>query len=462
MSKLKHSVFFKVSTITLIILLLLIPTSMIRSLIGERENLQNEAISEVSSKWAGSQTLTGPFLSIPYDKYVKEYSEKNKTVQVIKTKEFIQILPYQLKINGYINPEKRYRGIYEVVVYNSKVNLSGIISLTELSSLDIPLSDIHLDKAELVLGISDLRGLEQQVSLKWDSSNINFNPGSTSGYITQIAIHGGVGLNSLDSTGHTFEMALDLKGSQNLYFTPVGKITDIELNSNWNNPSFNGAFLPDEREISEQGFHAHWNVLHLNRSFPQIWSGDGHRLSESHFGVDLLLPVDNYQKSYRSIRYAILFILFTFLVFFFIEVLNKVFIHPIQYLLVGVALIVFYTLLLSLSEHFLYNFAFLISALATMLLIGGYVKAILKSNVLAGLITGILSILYLFIFVIIQLQDYALLIGSIGLFLILSLVMYYSRKIDWYNLNLGQKDKLPEPIVETRDSSEEQQGNDSV
>ena len=150
------------------------------------------------------------------------------------------------------------------------------------------------------------------------------------------------------------------------------------------------------------------------------------------------MPVDNYQKSYRSIRYAILFIAFTFLVFFFIEVLNKVFIHPIQYILVGIALIVFYSLLLSISEHLKFNFAFIISAIATLLLVAGYVKAILKSNKLAILLTCILFLLYTFIFIIIQLQDFALLIGSIGIFIILGLVMYYSRKIDWYNLSLKE------------------------
>jgi inner membrane protein len=218
-------------------------------------------------------------------------------------------------------------------------------------------------------------------------------------------------------------------------------VTDVNLASEWPNPSFNGAFLPDKRTVTVNGFKANWNVLHLNRNFPQIWTGNQHAISNSSFGIDLLLPVDNYQKSYRSIRYAILFIGFTYLVFFFIEVLNKIFIHPIQYILVGVALIVFYTLLLSISEHINYNFAFIISALATLLLIAGYVRAILKSGKLTMLISGILAVLYTFIFVIIQLQDYALLIGSIGLFIILGLVMYFSRKIDWYNLNLQEKNE---------------------
>ena len=228
-----------------------------------------------------------------------------------------------------------------------------------------------------------------------------------------------------------------------LYFTPVGKVTDVAVSSSWKNPSFNGAFLPDNRKISASGFTANWNILHLNRNFPQSWIGTNYNLENASFGIDLILPVDNYQKSYRSIRYAILFIGFTFLVFFFIEILNKIFIHPIQYILVGIALIIFYTLLLSISEHLAFNISFILAASASLLLIGGYVKAILKSNQLTYLIIGILFILYSFIFVIIQLQDFALLIGSIGIFIILGLVMYFSRKIDWYNINMAEnKDTL--------------------
>jgi inner membrane protein len=295
------------------------------------------------------------------------------------------------------------------------------------------------DKAEFVIGIDDLRGIEQQVVLNWNNEKVSFNPGVSSSDIVESGINALIPLNPNDSTAYNFSLNLDLKGSQTLYFTPVGKVTDITLSSEWPDPSFNGAFLPDTRDVNDKGFSANWNVLHLNRNYPQIWKNNSFSIAESSFGIDLLLPVDNYQKSYRSIQYAILFIGFTFLVFFFIEVLNKVFIHPIQYILVGVALVVFYTLLLSISEHLEYNLAFAVSAFATLLLIAGYVRAILKSGKLTLLISGILTVLYSFIFVIIQLQDYALLIGSIGIFLILGLVMYFSRKIDWYNLNFSDK-----------------------
>lgn len=436
---LKNNIYFKVGTIVIIALLLLIPTSMIKNLIHEREATQNEAINEVSSKWAEWQTISGPFISIPYYRYVKEISAKDSTEKIVQITDYIHILPSQLQISGNINPEKRHRGIYEIVVYNSKLDIAGTFNKFDISALGIQPKNILFDKAEFVIGINDLRGIEQQVSLSWNNDKIYFNPGVSSNDVVNTGINALLNVNPNDSSSYNFSLSLDLKGSQLLYFTPVGKVTDINLASEWANPSFNGAFLPDSREVTNKGFTANWNVLHLNRNYPQSWIGSRHSISNSSFGIDLLLPVDNYQKSYRSIRYAILFIAFTFLVFFFIEVLNKIFIHPIQYILVGVSLIVFYTLLLSISEHLSYNLAFIVSALATLLLIAGYVRAILNSSKLAVLISGILTVLYTFIFTIIQLQDYALLIGSIGVFIILGLVMYFSRKINWYNLNLNEK-----------------------
>jgi inner membrane protein len=410
-------------------------------LIHEREAIQREAIREVSSKWAEEQTISGPFISIPYYRYVKEISAKDSTEQIVQIKDYIHILPSELKISGNLNPEKRQRGIYEIVVYNSKLEIDGTFNNLDIKALEIEPENILFDKAEFVVGIKDLRGIEKEVNLSWNNDKISFNPGVSSNDIVSSGINALININPNDSSSYNFNLSLDLKGSQLLYFTPVGKVTDIDLVSDWANPSFNGAFLPDTREVTTKGFTANWNILHLNRNYPQIWTSNRYSISESSFGIDLLLPVDNYQKTYRSIRYAILFIAFTFLVFFFIEVFKKVFIHPIQYILVGVSLIVFFTLLLSISEHLNYNFSFIISAIATLALIAGYVRAILSSTKLALLISGILTVLYAFIFVIIQLQDYALLIGSIGIFVILGLVMYFSRKIDWYSLKLGETKK---------------------
>ena len=449
MRNLKTNILFKVFIIIILILLLLIPTFMVQNLIDEREYTQQRAIEEVSDKWSRGQTLTGPFVSIPYDKYIRQYApdadndndNDKKTYEIVKVQRWIHILPDKLDIDGRIEPMKRNRGIYEIVVYDSQMTFSGQFGPLDLKPFSIPPKDIHLDKATLNFGLSDLKGIEEQIKLKWNDEQVLFNSGTASGDVARVGINAFVPLSYNDSTGYTFAMKLNLKGSQHLYFTPVGKTTDIHLASNWKTPSFTGNYLPDDKKVDEagtEGFTAHWNILHLNRNYPQSWTDSQHRIEASHFGVDLLIAVDKYKKSDRVAKYAILFLVLTFMVFFFTEVLNGVFIHPIQYLLVGIALILFYTLLLSFSEHMGFNAAYLLASFLVLLLIAFYTKAILHSTALGAMVSAVLLILYGFIFVIIQLEDFALLVGSVGLFAVLAVVMYFSRKIDWYSIRLGK------------------------
>lgn len=420
-NSLSQNIYFKLGVIIVIILLLLIPKIMIEQLIREREHRQHEAISEVSGKWGQAQTISGPILSIPY------YEPGG-------TKKFAHFLPDRLNINGDISPESRHRGIFEIVVYDSKLRVDGHFAALHPEQLGVDVNRLMWTEAIVTLGISDLKGIEQQIELEWNDTLHQFNSGLVSTDVVSNGVTAFVALEPFTKGEFAFAFDLDLKGSQHLHFTPTGKVTSTNIHSTWSNPSFNGQFLPDTSHIHAQGFDASWNILHLNRNYPQSWTDSKFHIDNSAFGIDLILPVDNYQKSTRSIKYAILFLVLTFMVFFFIEVFNKRSMHPIQYLLVGIALIVFYTLLLSMSEYLPFNGAFLASTSATILLITLYVRAILKSNLLALMLAGILGVLYGFIFVVIQLQDYSLLFGSIGIFVILALVMWISRKIDWNNL----------------------------
>ncbi|TYP71017.1 cell envelope integrity protein CreD [Aquimarina intermedia] len=438
MKNLKSNIYFKVGIIIFLILILMIPTSMVENLIHEREGVQLTAIQEVSAKWGKGQTVSGPVLSIPFDKYVRKYNKKDSIEELIKLKEWVHFLPETLKITGRIMPEKRYRGIYEVVVYDSKLKIEGNFTDLDFQKLDISSKDVHFDKATLNFGINDLKGIEKQVTVNWNNKNISFNSGTATKEVILSGIHAVVPISTDSITAHSFTTEIDLKGSQYLYFTPVGKTTDVSIRSNWNTPSFTGTYLPDEREISEKGFTSSWNILHLNRNYPQAWTGRTYNIDASSFGTDLLLPVDNYKKSYRVARYAILFLVLTFITFFFVEVMKKVFIHPMHYLLVGIAIIVFYTLLLSISEHIKFNLAYIVASILTISLVSLYTIAILKSKHIGFLLFGILLIMYSFIFTIIQLQDYALLIGSLGMFIILCIIMFYARKIDWYTIKLGK------------------------
>ncbi|MFN8155358.1 MAG: cell envelope integrity protein CreD [Bacteroidia bacterium] len=436
--------YLKIGLIILITLLLLIPTNMIQSLIHERELKQEEVIRDVTSKWAGAQTINGPYLSIPYTKYVREAAAKDSASKIIAVTGILHVLPESLKINGNMSHEIRHRGIYNAVVYGSKLDLSGTFVLPNPDETGIPSSQLDLKHAKVNLGIDDLRGIEEQVSINWNQQQVAFNSGLTDQELTKSGIHANVNLEGqrIDSN-YTFGIKLALKGSQNIRFVPVGKTTNVELASQWASPSFAGSFLPDQRTVSDKGFSAMWNIQHLNRNYPQWWTGNRYEVAGSAFGVDLYTPVDNYQKTYRSIHYSILFIAATFLVFFFIEVIRKIMIHPIQYFLVGIALVIFYILLLSLSEHIGFNPAFLVSALSTIALIVLYAKSILHSTALGSMLGGIITILYAFIFIIIQEEDYALLMGSIGIFMVLAITMFVSRKINWFEIHNVRKNKGP-------------------
>ena len=439
MKNLKSNIFFKIGIIIVITLILLIPTVLVQELIHERENVQEQAIEEVSSKWGNGQTITGPFVSVPYDKFIKR-TLTDSTSEIVTLKKWAHFLPEQLNIEGKVAPEKRYRGIFEVVVYESLLSLNGSFNQFDFDQLEVESKNVHFDQATFNVGVSDLRGIETQVSLNLNNKASLFNPSTSTNDLVKSGINANIKIDKDDSLNYEFNVELDLKGSQHLYFVPVGKITDINIASDWSTPSFTGEYLPDTRIINDSGFTANWNILHLNRNYPQSWIGSQHNVSYSSFGTDLLLPVDGYKKSHRVARYSILFIVLTFLVFFFVEIMNKVFIHPIQYLLVGIALVLFYSLLLSFSEHILFNFSYILAAVLTLFLVTGYTMAILKSKTLSLLILGILTILYTFIFIIIQMEDYALLIGSIGIFIILGIVMFFSRKIDWYDIKIGKEE----------------------
>jgi inner membrane protein len=288
------------------------------------------------------------------------------------------------------------------------------------------------NEAAVFFDVTDVRGLKEDVVLRWQDSLVELAPAKFSNEQFKSSLSGALPLGEdMIANGADFSLTLNLKGSENLQFVPVGKETSVKMQSNWANPSFNGNYLPDERTISDSGFTAGWKVLYLNRNYPQQWKDGKYDLNSSSFGASLLVPVDAYQKSNRSIKYAILCIVLTFTAFFLIELIYDKRIHSLQYALVGFALCIFYTLLLSISEYVVFNTAYLISAVATIVLITLFVKSILQSNKMAVFIATVLSAMYGFMFVLIQSQDYALLMGSVGLFITIALVMYFSRKIKW-------------------------------
>lgn len=412
-------------SVGILILVLLIPTAFIHELILERKNRQAEVVAEVSSKWAMSQTITGPFVLIPYKEEVK-----NSDGKLVNVRHLVYCLPEQLTINGHVAPELRRRSIYKAVLYKASLAVKGIFSTDRLNDLGIDLSKLQLNEAQLCFGLTDNRGIDDQLSITWNGEKRSFDAGVPKNELVNSGASVPISLD-LDAKSFVFDIQLKLKGSEHLYFTPLGKQTLVHLASPWPDPSFDGKFLPSSNTVSDSGFVADWNVLHFNRDFAQVWMDDKVNIEDASFGLNLLQANDGYGKSLRAVKYSILFISLTFCLYFFLELFQKRSLHPMQYILVGLALCIFYTLLLSFSEYLAFNLSYLFAATATILLITLYTKGLFEKWNIALLFGLFLGLLYTFIFVLIQLQDGALLFGSIGLFVLLAVVMYYSRKIDW-------------------------------
>ena len=412
-----------------LVLALLIPTFLIMYLVNERKERKQEVTKEISNKWSASQTITGPFLIVPY-------TEVESNVQV---KKYLYILPEILDINGNIEPEIRYRSIYKVPVYTTKpLLLKGKFSKNSLNAANVNPALIRWNESRLCMGITDLKGLKEQV-IKWNGQPLAMEAGMPESSIAEQGINTLLPLDSSFLTGeYDFSVQLNLQGSEQLYFTPMGSTTSVHLASKWNNPAFDGRYLPDTEKVNKNSFEADWKISQFNRDFPKIFANSSnmkYSVAASAFGVVLLSPFDAYAQTMRSLKYAILIIALTFFAYFFTEIFQRRPVHPLQYILIGMALVVFYTLLLSLSEYILFPTAYLTAASATIILLGWYTYSIFKKGSTTFIFALLLSALYTFIYVLIQMQDNALLFGSIGLFILLALAMYLSRKIDWYGID---------------------------
>lgn len=433
--KLSNNKILKAMGIGFIILLLMIPASSIQDLLNERINRQHQTIDEISEKWSGRQNLSGPIVNIPVirkDKISRSNSEEYD-IKVVKTRT-LHFLPEKLDINGYLDARKLHRSIYDVSVYEGDFAFRAKFEIPDVQHILEPGEELQWEKAFINLGISDLKGVQEEMKFDWNGHTHRFESGCLDSDLFYSGVHCFVRLKP--GRGHyEFAMNTPLKGSTSLRFSPFGRETTVELQSNWPDPKFNGPFAPDFREVEEKGFNAKWKVVDLNRNYGQIISGSFPQGNHRDFGLELIQPVDHYDKSNRSIKYAILIICLSFVIFFFIELVYKIKIHPLQYSLAGLALIIFYLLLLSLSEHISFNLSYLLSATAVISLLAFYLFAILKDWRKVSVSSSLILACYGFIYITLGNQDYALLIGSIGLFIILAGIMLLSNRIQWHSTN---------------------------
>ena len=414
-----------------LILLMLIPTLFINNLINERESRQKEVVKEVSSKWATAQTLSAPFITVPYTEIFT-----NSEGKLMQTKTQLIVLADKLLVTGKVMPEERPRSIYKVLLYRTVLNFTGNFNPKWPVGIDV--AKIDFAGAKLCFSLSDFKGIEEEVMIDFNGQKLLLNPELPVNDLGDVGLSVPINISAESiTTGLKFNMDLKLKGSEQLHFIPMSVNSKFSLSSTWPNPSFDGNSLPTQRTVSDSGFNAQWSFNRANLAFGTVVKSGALKIGTTAFGVSLVQPADQYNKTTRSVKYAILLIGLTFALFFIIELMQKNPLHPVQYVLVGLALVIFYTLLLSISEYILFDYAYLTAAAATVLLITLYAKSHFKTWKSAAVFGSLLSGLYGFIFILIRLEDTALLVGSIGLFIILSLVMYGSRKINWYGNNLA-------------------------
>jgi inner membrane protein len=453
MAKLKTNIMAKVIIVGALALIMLIPLFFVNDTINNRADYRGKAESEFEKAWGGEIISAAPILNIPYlTKTEETASGKSKTVL---KQEYAKFAPANLEVKVNIDVQKRYIGIFETPVFTADVEMIG-----EFEKLSYFFDRQDMQNAFITIELSDLKGISD-AHLEWNSKNYEFEP-SLFPTFANIGSRNKDNSNTLNvsfskrsRTGHEFEtnsilkalsakspfvnagdkfkLNFKIKGIRSLSFVPLAKNNSFEIVSNWSSPSFGGYFLPEHKEVNKNGFNARWNINYLASGIPQRF--DGKNLKEAIFTVNLLVPVDNYRNVVRAQKYGFLFIILTFTICFVFETVNKKPIHPFQYLLVGFAMSVFYVLLLSLSEFMYFSLSYLIAAAATIVIISAYAKFSIAKTMTVKQTAAVslsLSFLYGYLFMLLQLENFALLCGSIGLFAAVSLIMYMTKDINWY------------------------------
>ena len=448
---------YKIGIIGFLMLVLLIPLSMIESIVSERSSFRDQARQSIAQSWTGSQKLLGPILVLPYTRYYKK-REWDKNLEVYQhntysSQEALYLLPEQLTINGDIVTENRKRGLYNIPVYATGLDIKGIFSNEEILKLTRKQGkNIKWRPGYLAVIVSDIRGISEQPILNWNNKSYEFASGSS---IEQLSngMHAPLPeLTTNKTEQYPFSFKINLKGMESIQFSAVGKSTNINVTANWPHPSFIGRFLPTQRQIDNQQFSANWQLSSFSSNMPRIikacQQGNCNKFKNNTFGVSMINTVDIYHKTERAVKYAILFISLTFIAFFLFEIMKNLRLHPMQYLLVGLSLTFFYLLLISLSEHMRFIYAYIIAAGANIIVMGSYINGILKSQKLAIGFSVTITLLYTMLYAILVSEDNALLMGSLLFFVILTLVMMVTRKLDWYDVT----DKLSQQTILKQES----------
>jgi inner membrane protein len=442
---------FKIGMLVILILLLLIPIAMIRSLVSERSHRATEAEVSIMEAWGSQFVLYGPVLRIPLiereEIRTKTEKEGEKT-EIIVHNRALWITPKDVEINAEFAAQKKRRGIFTVALFSGDVSLSGTFNFDRARGEIKPNQELHPEQAEIIIGLTSQKGIRKITRADWNGGELFFRPGNRD-FSMDLYSQNGINASSpFDVTGtNSFDIQFSVQGGKSLRLLPIGETTLVHVKSDWPAPSYQGGFLPVTQNHGENGFDAQWEISYLSRSIPLHWitSEKGEYngrmyLRDELFGVDFFKPLDHYALNERAVKYAILFIIIPFLTLFFLEIFSQKSVHPAQYLLSGLANVIFYLLLLSISEHIAFSYAYLIAASALTVMITLYARSLLETWVRSAYMGLVMALLYLILYLTLNAEDWALLIGSIAAFIVCGVVMYLTRKLDWKSLNIRKKE----------------------
>jgi len=442
---------FKIAVLIILIFILLIPVSMVRSLISERGYRADEAEREIMEAWGSQFKLYGPVIRIPVIERneIRTKTEKEgEKIEIVTSNHTLWIMPKNVDINANFSAQKKRRGIFSVALFSGNISLSGDFSLERARSELKQNQTMSLEQAEIIIGLASQKGIRKVIKADWNGGEFSFKPGNRN---FTLGFSGSNGVNALSPFNmnglNTFDIQFAVQGGKSLRALPIGETTRMRVKTDWPSPSFQGGFLPVSYTLSESGFDAEWEISYLSRSIPLYWisAGSGNNeenknWTDEYFGVDFFKPLDHYALNTRAVKYAVLFLIIPFLTLFFLEVFSKKSIHPIQYLLSGFANVIFYLLLLSISEHISFSLAYLIAAAALTCMLTLYARSLLETWIRSAYMGFVMALLYLIMYLTLNAEDWALLIGSIAAFVIIGVVMFLTRRLDWSSLNIkGEK-----------------------
>ena len=416
-----------------IAILLLIPVSAIKDLMREREYRRDDAKTQVINQWGGWQHIAGPVLAVPVEEEYEEHFADRKEVGILR--HYLYILPDSLSMSGEIESQIREKGIFEIELYSGEFLIDGTFSKPDDPLWNLENGKILWEEARLILGLGDVKGLSQSVDLSWNGIKSDFQGGTSGTELFPAGISSSTPFH--DSDRAVFNLKVNLKGGGSINFFPMGGETTVAVDSDWISPGFSGSFIPTKRELDDNGFSAQWDIQSLARNYPQHWLDDEvtwNEIYQSNFGIDFLTPIDGYFKSHRAIKYSMLFMFLPFITLFLFEIFAAGKLHPFQYIMIGLTVCMFFLLLLTLSEHMNFNYAYITAGIASAALISFYTGAVFKSIAKGGIMAIINGLLYLYLYMALASEDYALLIGSLGLFVILTGIMVFTRRINWYEI----------------------------